>query len=89
MNEKINEIKEFCDYVIELESKNKELENTCRDWFETYHKLRIKNEYKIKKLEDKINKINNILNKPMFEYDNILCNIENEIQEIKDILKEN
>ena len=40
-------------------------------------------------LKDKLNKINDLLNKPIFEYDNIPCNIENEIQQMKDILKEN
>ena len=41
------------------------------------------------RLKDKINKINNLLNEPTFEYDNIPCNIENEITQLKDILKEN
>ena len=41
------------------------------------------------RLKDKLNKINDLLNEPIFEYDNIPCNIENEIIQIKDILKEN
>ena len=41
------------------------------------------------RLKDKINKINDLLNEPIFEYDNIPCNIENEIIQLKDILKEN
>ena len=41
------------------------------------------------RLKDKLNKINNLLNEPIFEYDNIPCNIENEIIQLKDILKEN
>ena len=41
------------------------------------------------RLKDKLNKINNLLNEPTFEYDNIPCNIENEITQLKDILKEN
>ena len=40
-------------------------------------------------LKDKLNKINDLLNEPIFEYDNIPCNIENEIIQLKDILKEN
>ena len=40
-------------------------------------------------LKDKLNKISNLLNEPIFEYDNIPCNIENEIIQLKDILKEN
>ena len=39
--------------------------------------------------KSKINKINDLLNEPIFEYDNIPCNIENEIIQLKDILKEN
>ena len=39
-------------------------------------------------LKDKLNKINDLLNEPIFEYDNIPCNIENEIIQLKDILKE-
>ena len=42
-----------------------------------------------KRLKDKLNKINDLLNEPIFEYDNIPCNIENEIIQLKDILKEN
>ena len=41
------------------------------------------------RLKDKLNKINDLLNEPIFEYDNIPCNAENEIIQIKDILKEN
>ena len=40
-------------------------------------------------LKDKIDRINKLLNEPIFEYDNIPCNIENEIIQLKDILKEN
>ena len=40
-------------------------------------------------LKDKLNKIRGLLNEPIFEYDNIPCNIENEIIQLKDILKEN
>lgn len=41
------------------------------------------------RLKDKIDRINKLLNEPIFEYDNIPCNIENEITQLKDILKEN
>ena len=40
------------------------------------------------RLKDKLNKINDLLNEPIFEYDNIPSNIENEIIQLKDILKE-
>ena len=40
-------------------------------------------------LKDKIDRINKLLNEPILEYDNIPCNIENEIIQLKDILKEN
>ena len=40
-------------------------------------------------LKDKIDRINKLLNESIFEYDNIPCNIENEIIQLKDILKEN
>lgn len=39
------------------------------------------------RLKDKLNKINDLLNEPIFEYDNIPCNIENEIIQLKKILK--
>jgi hypothetical protein len=41
------------------------------------------------RLKDKIYKINEVLNKPTFEYDNIPNGIEEEIDELKNILKEN
>jgi hypothetical protein len=41
------------------------------------------------RLKDKIDRTNKLLNEPIFEYDNIPCNIENEIIQLKDILKEN
>lgn len=39
------------------------------------------------RLKDKLNKINDLLNEPIFEYDNIPSNIENEIIQLKEILK--
>ena len=41
------------------------------------------------RLKDKLNKINDLLNEPIFEYDNIPNGIEEEINELKNILKEN
>ena len=39
-------------------------------------------------LQSKIDKANEILNRPQFEYNNIPCNYEEDIKELKDILKE-
>ena len=49
----------------------------------------IKLQHENERLKDKLNKINDLLNEPIFEYNNIPCNIENEIIQLKDILKEN
>lgn len=49
----------------------------------------IKLQHENARLKDKLNKIRGLLNEPIFEYDNIPCNIENEIIQLKDILKEN
>ena len=60
--------------------------------FDKIHALKTKNEQlkqENEQLKDKLNKINDLLNEPIFEYDNIPCNIENEIIQLKDILKEN
>lgn len=43
----------------------------------------------INNLQSKIDKANEILNRPQFEYDNIPCNYEEDIEELKDVLKEN
>ena len=45
-------------------------------------------ENKINNLQSKIDKANEILNRPQFEYNNIPCNYEEDIKELKDILKE-
>lgn len=42
----------------------------------------------ITNLQSKIDKANEILNRPQFEYDNIPCNCEEDIKELKDVLKE-
>lgn len=42
----------------------------------------------INNLQSKIDKANEILNRPQFEYDNIPCNYEEDIEELKDVLKE-
>ena len=60
--------------------------------FDKIHTLKTENEQlkqENARLKDKLNKINDLLNEPIFEYDNIPCNIENEIIQLKDILKEN
>jgi len=58
---------------------------------ETIHQLRLDNKYlelQIINLQSKIDKANEILKKPQFEYDNIPCNYEEDIQELKIVLKE-
>ena len=60
--------------------------------FDKIHALKTEKEQlkqENERLKDKLNKINDLLNEPIFEYDNIPCNIENEIIQLKDILKEN
>ena len=60
--------------------------------FDKIHALKTENEQlkqENERLKDKIDRINKLLNEPIFEYDNIPCNIENEIIQLKDILKEN
>lgn len=42
----------------------------------------------INNLQSKINKANEILNRPQFEKDNIPCNCEEDIEELKEVLKE-
>ena len=39
-------------------------------------------------LQSKIDKAIEILNRPQFEYDNIPCNYEEDIKELRDVLKE-
>ena len=48
----------------------------------------INNEWKLNNLQSKIDKANEILNRPQFEYDNIPCNYEEDIKELKDILND-
>ena len=58
--------------------------------FDKIHALKTENEQLKQdnaRLKDKLNKINDLLNESIFEYDNIPCNIENEIIQLKDILK--
>ena len=60
--------------------------------FDKIHTLKTENEQlkqENTQFKDKIDRINKLLNEPIFEYDNIPCNIENEIIQLKDILKEN
>ena len=60
--------------------------------FDKIHALKTENKQlkqENTQFKDKIDRINKLLNEPIFEYDNIPCNIENEIIQLKDILKEN
>lgn len=43
--------------------------------------------FKIKYLQSKIDKVNEILNRPQFEYDNIPSNLEEDIEDLKSGLK--
>lgn len=38
-------------------------------------------------LKNRVNKAINLLNEPQFEFDNILCNYENDIEKLKNILR--
>ncbi len=77
-------------------SNNKEkVRELKRNWARKHYKeLREKGLMKpskseiINNLQSKIDKANEILNRPQFEYDNIHCNYEEDIKELKDILKE-
>ena len=44
MIDKIKEIREFCDWCEEKQNKVETLENTCKNWYEEFHKLRRKKE---------------------------------------------
>lgn len=83
MSEKINEIKEFCDYVLELEKQVQELKDNCERWYEDYHKLRIRNKYEIEELKDKIEKVRHILNNQI-DYREFV----DAINAIEDVIKE-
>ena len=65
------------EYINKLQNKIKDIEQENRD-------KDIKNMI----LQSKIDKANEILKRPQFEYDNIPCNYEEDIKELKDILKE-
>ena len=89
MNEKYKLNKEWLDLM--LENKNNTnltfnlSDNDTRILLTYIEVLQQENS----RLKDKIDRINKLLNEPIFEYDNIPCNIENEIIQLKDILKEN
>ena len=58
--------------------------------FDKIHALKTENEQlqqENARLKDKIDRINKLLNEPIFEYDNIPNGIEEEIDELKNILK--
>ena len=44
MIDKIQEIREFCDWCEEKQNEVETLENTCNNWYEEFHKLRRKKE---------------------------------------------
>ena len=50
--------------------------------------LTIRQMIKLYNLQSKIDKANEILNRPQFEKDNIPCNCEEDIKELKEVLKE-
>ena len=71
---------------------NNEDTEYCYDWHGFDYKIilpcieqLLKNE---NNLQSKIDKANEILNRPQFEKDNIPCNCEEDIKELKDVLKE-
>lgn len=55
---------------------------------ETYDEYKGTLQEQINNLQSKIDKANEILNRPQFEKDNIPCNCEEDIKELKDVLKE-
>ena len=83
-------MKSFEDYfiqnIISIEHLLKEhrgeyntFEFICKTYNETFSRLH--------DLEKAINDIEKILNRPQFEEDNIPCNCEEDIEELKNILK--
>ena len=86
MNEKIGKIKlELLKEEFIKQIKDSYTLNLSMVLLEEFENLQQENA----RLKDKIDRINKLLNEPIFEYDNIPCNIENEIIQLKDILKEN
>ena len=86
MNEKIGKIKlELLKEEFTKQIKDSYTLNLSMVLLEEFENLQQENT----QLKDKIDRINKLLNEPIFEYDNIPCNIENEIIQLKDILKEN
>lgn len=86
MNEKIGKIKlELLKEEFIKQIKDSYTLNLSMVLLEEFENLQQENA----RLKDKLNKINDLLKEPIFEYDNIPCNIENEIIQLKDILKEN
>ena len=84
MNEKISKIKlELLKEEFIKQIKDSYTLNLSMVLLEEFENLQQENT----QLKDKLNKINDLLNEPIFEYDNIPCNIENEIIQLKDILK--
>ena len=92
MNEELEYVLETIRFKTSIYRDKKKRNLTFND---DYYYSNILNEYitnlqqENARLKDKLNKINDLLNEPIFEYDNIPCNIENEIIQLKDIFKEN
>ena len=94
MNEKIGRYTEdeILEHLTEGEGRSFLGRSMYDAIFDKIHALKTENEQlkqENTQFKDKIDRINKLLNEPIFEYDNIPCNIENEIIQLKDILKEN
>lgn len=100
MNEKNTQVKITMPLIDDIELQN--IDTFYNDIVSEYTKAFVKEKEQVisqrlmmnlqkenTQLKDKIDRINKLLNEPIFEYDNIPCNIENEIIQLKDILKEN
>lgn len=87
-DEKLNYIYEvlnkwkFRNYIYNYDEKV----NYC-DYIDEYEIAIDDRNDKIAKLEQALDEIENILRQPQFEYDNIPCNYEDDIEKIKEIIQ--
>jgi len=93
MNEFVlKEKHKYWDNKITLEKYIKDVEESgyidCTSDYEYEYWYILENLKKLNNLQSKIYKANEILNRPQFEYDNIPCNYEEDIKELRDVLKE-
>lgn len=51
---KIEEMREFCDWCEETQKQVEILDNTCKNWYEEFHKLRRKKEHLQNKVKNLI-----------------------------------